>query len=213
MMKDITEEMIFENAMTRELSKIEQLSITGKSISSLITGTASMRRMSNLKELNLSNNRISMVAALSELKSLTSLNLSSNRIEELKNLNMPILTTLILDHNLIRVLSGFRGLKKLEELSISDNLIENASIQETGFQLVSLAELNLSGNQIRTVGKLFGFPYIKDIVLNRNPITSIESIAFSACPELTSLSLNDIKLPNYQGDLKFLRQCQNLEQL
>lgn len=96
---------------------------------------------------------------------------------------------------------------------MADNLIEDASVQETGFQMVSLTELNLSGNKISTLGKLFGFPYLKDIILDRNPITKIESIAFSACPELVNLSLNSIKLPNYHGDLRFLRQCQNLDKL
>ena len=108
---------------------------------------------------------------------------------------------------------GFRGLKKLEELNLADNLIEDASVQETGFQMVSLTEVNLSGNKISTLGKLFGFPYVRDVILDRNPITKIESIAFSACPELVNLSMNSIKLPNYHGDLRFLRQCQNLEKL
>ena len=91
--------MIFEDAMTREFSKMESLGIMGKRVTSLIQGTVIMRRMPNLKELNLSNNRISTVASLSELKSLTTLNLSANRIEELKNLNLPVLTHLFLNFN------------------------------------------------------------------------------------------------------------------
>ena len=91
--------MIFEDAMTREFGKMEQLNIMGKRVTSLIQGTTIMRRMPNLKELNLSNNKISTVGSLSELKSLTTLNLSGNRIEELKNLNLPVLTHLFLNFN------------------------------------------------------------------------------------------------------------------
>mmetsp|Transcript_10784 Transcript_10784/g.13517 ORF Transcript_10784/g.13517 Transcript_10784/m.13517 type:complete len:184 (+) Transcript_10784:217-768(+) len=183
--------------MGNELSKVESLSLMGKKVSTLISGTGIMRRMNNLKELNLSNNRISIVATLSELKTLTMLNLSSNLIEEIANLNLPGLTHLILDHNQIRVIGGLRGLKKLEDLSLADNAIEDASVQETGFSLVNVTELNLAGNRITQLTKVFGYPQVKEMNLDRNPITSIDGVAFSACPELKNLSIDQIKLPNY----------------
>lgn len=69
-----------------------------------------------------------------------------NRIEEIHQLNLPVLTILNLSFNKITAISGLRGLKKLEELSLEKNLITQASMQEIGFQLISLKELNLRGN-------------------------------------------------------------------
>lgn len=50
--------MIFKQSMTKEFGKIESLSLIGQRISSLISGQGFMRRMPNLKELNLSNNKV-----------------------------------------------------------------------------------------------------------------------------------------------------------
>ena len=58
-----------------------------------------------------------------------------------------------------------------------------------------------------------GFPRVKEVIIDDNPITNIEGSAFRDCPDLKSLSLNNIKLPNYNGDLRFLRLCTNLERL
>ena len=128
-------------------------------------------------------------------------------------MNLPVLTNLSLDRNSIQVIKGLRGVKKLEELSLEGNLITNASMQDIGFNLVSLKELDLSRNKITAVQKLMGFPKIKKLVLDRNPLASIEHGAFRDCPDLESLSICHIKLPNYTGDLKFLRNCTNLDSL
>ena len=84
--------MVFASAMTSDHSKIDTLNLLGKRISSLVNGTALLRKMTGLKDLNLSNNRILMVSALNECKGLQSLVLDSNRISEVSNLNLPVLT-------------------------------------------------------------------------------------------------------------------------
>ena len=132
-MQEITEEIIFQKAMTSEFSKIDNLSLIGLRITSVTYGSAILRKMSNLKELNLTNNRISQISALSELKGLQTLILMGNRITEIGQLNLPVLTSLNLDSNQITVITGLRGLKKLEELSLENNLVTEASMQEIGF--------------------------------------------------------------------------------
>ena len=107
--------------MTKERSKIESLQIVGKRITSVVSGIGMMRAMTNLKELNLTSNRIVEVACLNDLKGLTTLILNSNRIEDVSSLNLPILTHLSLDRNRIKTISGLRGVKKLEELSLLGN--------------------------------------------------------------------------------------------
>ena len=203
--------MVFGSAMTSEYSKIDNLILMGKKITTLISGHALLRKMNNLKDLNLANNKIVVVKHLSECKGLQTLSLSGNRITEMQGLNLPVLTTLNLDRNLIRAITGLRGLKKLEELSLEGNQITEPVLQEVGFQLVNLTTLNLKGNKIEKVGKMIGYPKVKEIKFDLNPISAIAPGAFRDCQHLESLSLNSIKLPNYTGDLKFLNTCPNLE--
>ena len=47
---------------------------------------------------------------------------------------------------MLREIKGLRGLKKLEDLSVAENLLKTASLQDTGFQLVGLSDLNVAGN-------------------------------------------------------------------
>jgi len=80
---------------------------------------------------------------------------------EMQGLNLPMLTSLNLDRNRIKVISGLKGLKKLEELSLEANQIKDPVLQEVGFQLVNLAELNLSSNKITKVSKMIGYPKVQ----------------------------------------------------
>ena len=57
--QNITEEMVFQKAMTSDFSKVESLSLVGLRITSATYGISTLRRMPNLKELNLANNKIS----------------------------------------------------------------------------------------------------------------------------------------------------------
>ena len=143
--------MVRQQSMTSELNKIETLALMGKKLTSLISGCGLLRRMPNIKELNLSNNKIAGFGQLNELKSLHSLVLNGNRIKEINNLNLPVLTNLSLDRNFISKLTGLRGLKKLEDLSLEGNLITVASMQDMGYNLVSLRELSLASNKITAV--------------------------------------------------------------
>ena len=68
-------------------------------------------------------------------------------------------------------------------------------------------------NKIRHVVRLIGYPQIKFVTLDRNPIEAIEPATFRDCQALVSLSICNIKLPNYTDDLKFLRACPKLEDL
>ena len=84
--------MVFGSAMTSEYSKIDNLLLLGKRISTLINGTSLLRKMTGLKELNLANNRIEVLTALNECKGLQSLVLDGNRISDVSNLVLPVLT-------------------------------------------------------------------------------------------------------------------------
>jgi len=138
MAQNITEEMVFQKAMTSDFTKVENLSLVGLRITSVTYGVSTLRRLSNLKEVNLANNKISQISSLSELKGLQTLILMGNRIKEIGALNLPVLTSLNLDNNQITAVSGLRGLKKLEDLSLENNFITDASMQDVGFTLINL---------------------------------------------------------------------------
>jgi len=86
-------------------------------------------------------------------------------------------------------------------------------MQDVGFKLINLLELNLRGNRITHLGKLIGYPKLQGVSLDGNPITEIAPAAFRDCPDLEKLSIQNIKLPNYTGDLKFLNNCASLLEL
>ena len=71
----------------------------------------------------------------------------------------------------------------------------------------------MKDNKIRHVVKLIGYPQVKVVRLDKNPIEAIEPGTFRDCTALKTLSICHIKLPNYTDDLKFLRACPKLEQL
>ena len=77
-MQEITEEMVFQKAMTSDYSKIDTLPLLGLNITSVAIGVGLLRRMNKLVELNLSNNKIGQVGALSELRGLQTLILMNN---------------------------------------------------------------------------------------------------------------------------------------
>ena len=86
-------------------------------------------------------------------------------------------------------------------------------MQDVGFKLLHLEELNLTGNHITSLNKIIGYPKLHGVSLDNNPISEIAPAAFRDCPDLEKLSINSIKLPNYSGDLKFLNNCANLLEL
>ena len=70
MLQEINEEMVFKQSMTRELNKIDSLALMGSRLTTLVNGGSILRRMTGLKELNLTNNKLMVVNPLNELKQL-----------------------------------------------------------------------------------------------------------------------------------------------
>ena len=62
--------MVFKQSMTRELNKIDSLALMGSRLTTLVNGGSILRRMTGLKELNLTNNKLMVVNPLNELKQL-----------------------------------------------------------------------------------------------------------------------------------------------
>lgn len=86
------------------------------------------RGLTNLKELDLWNNRIEDLSPLADLKNLEVLKLGHNRIQNISHLkNLQQLVSLYLFENRIKDIAPLSSLDRLEYLDVSFNQIENIS--------------------------------------------------------------------------------------
>ena len=138
-----------ENLTYENIAAIESLAVTNKGIQDL----EGIQLLKGLKSLDLSNNKLQVIAQLGDLKdSLENLNLSGNLIEETGPLSLLTgLKTLDVSGNLIENAGGIANLTALTALNISGNIIKDSGAFE---KLAALTALNISGNQIADLGGL-----------------------------------------------------------
>ena len=102
------------------LAAITRLDLSGRSISALKTGD--FNGLTGLTWLNLYNNQVSDISALSNLTSLTWLELSNNQISDISVLsNLTSLRSLALGWNRITNVSALEGLTSLRSLTVIRN--------------------------------------------------------------------------------------------
>ena len=86
---------------------------------------------------------------MENLQNLREINLSFNKIVEINEIkNMTNLVSLRLDGNQIKRIKCIKGMRKLELLSLSWNQIADIAHVEFGEPLLELKEINLSHNQL-----------------------------------------------------------------
>lgn len=106
----------------------------------------SMKEMSYIKYLDLSDCGVSSIGYISELRMLETLILDNNRISGLKYTSeMHNLTTLSLRNCGLKNISAFAENKYIKSLYIDDNNIKDISVLET---MRSLKDVSYSGNPI-----------------------------------------------------------------
>jgi Leucine-rich repeat (LRR) protein len=91
------EDLIRRFAKTPVEHEIEQLVITNQEIEEM----ANLRPLVNLRRLDLSHNKISMIEEVEKLKELRELNLQFNLIITMQGIRLPLLRELHLDNNKI----------------------------------------------------------------------------------------------------------------
>ncbi|OZJ03454.1 hypothetical protein BZG36_02734 [Bifiguratus adelaidae] len=161
----------------------------------------------NLRKLNLSNNKLKSPDALSGLQyltELTTLNLSGNALEsceglqKLKTLFGDVHTTyltqlkaLVLNHNKIKTVENIGGLLELNTLVISHN---NISELPSLPALTNLAKLSAAHNAIRLIPDLSSNSSLKELRLNDNKILTVpESVRACSALEILDLGNNLIQ--------------------
>lgn len=124
-----------------------------------------LESLTNLIELNLSNNKIAEIKALNNLTSLENFNLSRNQISEIKGLekltNLKILNLSI--NPFITKIKGLDNLENLERLDLSFNQIYEIEGLE---KLTKLQKLYLWGNEFTKIKGFENLISLKELHLD-----------------------------------------------
>lgn len=166
------------------MSDTMSLDLSGENLDS--EDIKALKKFTNLRYLDLSDNNITDISCLSELASLRTLSLYNNNVENIEAL---------------------ARLNNLEELNLSCNNITDI---EPLSRLVNMKELWLSYNNIRYIDAISGMNDIEVLVLDNNEIRigSIEDL-LSGKTELRELYINDN--PSLYDGYRFQEEHPNLE--
>lgn len=168
--------------------------------------------MKSLTYINLSYNQLSGkgIRGILLLKNVIFLNLGYNRIAVLPDVafvEMHSLKCLLLNNNKLESILFIRELPELNTLVLSNNLI--SSIPENAFELCTkLRKISLlllipvlisrGHNQLSEFPNVFSIPYLKELNLNSNRISSIPD-AITALKHLALLDLGNNLIENIES--------------
>jgi len=111
-----------------------------------------VQRMAWLQELNLSNNQLSGAASFPLPTSLRLLQLQSNALTSISNLpDLPALLKLDASDNQLGSVEGVQRCPALTSLKLTNNAIAVLEALSPLNQLISLATLDLTGNQVTSL--------------------------------------------------------------
>ncbi len=198
------------NCGIEDISKIEGLNSLSNLIEldlsqNNITEINSLERLISLQNLYLEGNKITEIKELEKLTSLQVLYLFSNKISEIKGLDtLTSLKTLILHNNEITEIKGLEVPTSLEELTLSSNKI--TVIQ--GFQtLANLKYLHLNKNKISEIRGLDPLESLEVLILSENEISEIKGLG--ELSKLIELYLDHNRITKLKG----LENLSKLEKL
>ncbi len=166
------------------LSKLQSLTLQNCGLST----SAGLEKAVNLRYLDLSENTIRNIDALSEMINLQELNLQNNHaVTDLSKLSsLRALTRLDVSGNMLTTLSPITGLTGLTYIDASENAItELAKID----QLTMLTYLSVAANELTDVSVLGGCLQLSELDISDNKLTDIS--ALSALQVLTRLNFTN----------------------
>ena len=159
-----------------DMAKLRELELENKDISVL----AGLEHAVNIRSLDLDRNAISDVTALGSLTQLSTLSLDLNAISDLTALgSLTQLSTLSLDLNAISDLTALGSLTQLGSLSLSENAISDVTALGS---LAGLRSLDLSRNVVIQLG-----PHGREY---RDGNTISDVTALGSLTQLVNLSLD-----------------------
>lgn len=185
----------------KQLSSLKKLYLSNSNIKNV----EGLQYCTNLVELDLFNNEIEDISKLSTLGNLIELEIFGNKITDISALSELInLTNLQLGGNKVSDVTPLKEILSLEEINLSYNQVSDI----TGLsKLNNLKILDLGGNQVKDISPLRGLINLKSINLNENGLSDISGV--SELVNLTNLSLCENKI----SDITPLKNLTNLESM
>ena len=198
------------------MKKLIELDLSHNEITSHWVGPDTFSDLLNLRQLDLSFNRMSRVDAgtFKPLRALNGLQLHHNEIESISEdafSSLQSLQTLVLSNNRLTRLDSqpFSGLHGLMFLSLDNNRLE--SLHEELFKNISsLLELNLSANKLRGVPPAIErLSNLRSLDLSYNLVSNISNTSYQGIEQLYGLNLEANRIGNLSkgvfSDLPSLR--------
>jgi len=154
-----------------------------------------LSNFTNLKDLNLAKNDITVLNGIYNLSNLETLDLSGNNLIEINGLvNLPKLTNLNIDYNyLITYVNGLSNLGltslPLEQLTSDNIIITSLSLKDNKFTELILSNKTIENNDFEFIKNL---DYKTDFYLDRTNISSLESLSNLINLELLVANNNQI---------------------
>lgn len=166
-----------------ELKKLKSLDLSGSLVSA-----ETLEHISALKELEalyLNVCGLSNIQAIGTLSALHTLDLSDNSIRDVSALSGCVeLRILNLARNSLSTLDGLEQLTALTELDVSTNQITSVAVLS---RCTALTVLNISANRITTLSGLSAMTGLSTLLAQSNALTDISDL--SGCIGLTVVSL------------------------
>ena len=152
-----------------DLQKLTSFTAIGENIVDL----SGLEHATNLKTLDVRNNKIVDVSPIRKLNALQQLDLSSNQIEVLPTWETPQLTNLNLSFNRIENIASLASLKKLQTLKLQENRIKTI---DSLSGLTTLTTLEMSTNEIGDLTPLSTLTALTSLGVRSNKLTTLQSL-------------------------------------
>ncbi|NXX38018.1 LRIQ1 protein, partial [Tricholaema leucomelas] len=165
----------------------------------------------NLRNLELSYNRITQVGGLKSLKNLQQLILDHNRLISTKGLcEAPTLIHLDCSFNLLTQVEGIENCGLLQILKLQGNNLQELPRLENH---VLLRELYLDDNSISAVRMLSSYwlPLLQIVLLSQNRLTDL--VPLNSLISLEKLDIENNCLSDLKDIIAWLRGCHKLREL
>lgn len=192
-------------ATLRNAVGLKMIDLTDNNFTSLDSVFAEGVKYGKLREVYLSDNKLTDISALKRAPIITYLALSNNGLTTEGTAAIaeyPYLQYLSLAHNKIDSVEHLTGLKHLVELRLHHNELTNVRGLRT---LLDLEILYLGHNQITDVGFLSTLTALEVFYVNDNKLTDISQLSTLNKLEIVNVSNNQISsasvLRNYSGTL------------
>lgn len=192
-------------ATLRNAVNLEMIDLTNNNFTSLDSVFAEGIKYGRLREVYLSNNKLTDIDALQRAPMLTYLSLSNNGLTTESTTaiaNYPYLQYLALAYNSIDSVENLTGLKYLTELRLHNNQLTDVRALRS---LVNLEILYLGHNQIQDIGFFNTLTALELLYVNDNKISDVSSLTSLSKLEIINVSNNNISslsvLRNYTDNL------------